>query len=371
MMDFNFRDNLDFKQLLNSKKHLILNRTTNNIIESFGYKFLFSNIKSLVNNNAFKGAKVILIKKRLLPEINLSENDKANELFSDISFATSDIIEINENFEIIDFLREELPKTSHEIRRYFLELCNNGYIVFQILESYINTFIEGDEFPESDFLTLYDKRRFLERKNVSQLDSLFDEYRERLKDQPVYFKFFIPKSLLLSYHKDSLSSLDIKQFIRDNAHILNNKCEDKFREDLRIFLKDNLNVQVIIKEYILDSKKRLDIFIADEFGVNFYLIEVKWVGESIHQEGKRKGTEYKAKSINPDAFYQTINYLKELDDKRENIVRAYLVVFDARKEEMEDTGENFDDSKLDEIQRKHYRKFIKVQDFRVKNIHPS
>jgi hypothetical protein len=63
--------------------------------------------------------------------------------------------------------------------------------------------------------------------------------------------------------------------------------------------------------------------------------------------------------------------LEELDNKRENIVRAYLVVFDARKEDLPDTVENFDKSKLNEIQLKQYRKFEKIKDLRVKNFHPS
>jgi len=68
---------------------------------------------------------------------------------------------------------------------------------------------------------------------------------------------------------------------------------------------------------------------------------------------------------------QALDYLEELDNKGENIVRAYLVVFDARKDDLKDTGDNFDDSKLTPIQQKHFRKFEKIKDLRVKNTHPS
>jgi len=370
-MDFNFKDNIDFKSLLKTKQYLILNQTTNEVIESQNYKLLFANIKSLIKNNAFKGSKVILIKNELLTFINSLESEAINKLFSSILFATSDILEVNEKFHIIDNVKEELPQKTHEARKFFLQLSNSGYLVFHLLETYVNTFINGDEFPESLFLSLAEKKRHILKKDISQLGEAFEQYREKLKDQPVYCKFFIPKSHLASYHKDSSSTEGLKKFIINNAHILNNKCEDKFREDLRIFLKENLFISVIVKEYILESKKRLDIFLVDDYGENFYLIEVKWVGESINPSGKKVATSFKKKDINPNAFFQTLNYLDELDRKGENIVRAYLVVFDARKEELGDTGKDFDDSFLTDTQTKHYRKFEKIKDLRVKNLHPS
>ena len=369
-MDFNF-EKKDFKDLLKSKEYLIINQATNNIIESNEYKILFGNIRTLTKDNAFRGSKVILIKETLLPSITTIDNDSINKLFSNATFATSDIIEINSDFEIIDFIRERLPYSNNEARKLFIKLSQEGYLVFHLIDIYINTFITGQEFPESNFLSLEEKNKVLEKKDISQLNDVIESYRERLKDQPVYCKFFISKSHLTSYHKDISSTEDLNKFIKSNANILNNKCEDKFREDLRVFLKDNLIVNVIVKEYILESKKRLDIFLVDEYGVNFYLIEVKWVGESINSEGKAVSTTYNEKDINPKAVTQTLKYLEELDNKGENIVRAYLVVFDARKEELGDTVENFDISKLDAIQQKHYRKFEKIKDLRVKNFHPS
>jgi hypothetical protein len=370
-MDYNFKANKYFKDILKSKEYLIVNQTSNSILESNEYKILFGNIRTLTKDNAFRGSKVILIKEDLLPKITAVDSTTVNKLFSNNTFATSDIIEINHDFEIIDFIREELPVKNNEARRFFVKLSNEGYLVFHVIDIYINTFISGEEFPESNFLSLQEKNKILEKKNIGQLNEVLESYRERLKDQPVYCKFFISKSHITSYHKDISSTEKLTKFITSNAHILNNKCEDKFREDLRLFLKDNLIVNVIVKEYILESKKRLDIFLVDDYGINFYLIEVKWVGESINPTGKVKSTIFKEKDINPSAVMQTLKYLEELDNKRENIVRAYLVVFDARKEDLPDTVENFDKSKLNEIQLKQYRKFEKIKDLRVKNFHPS
>ncbi|WP_312906383.1 hypothetical protein [Sphingobacterium multivorum] len=367
-MDFNFK-NQDFKSLLRNKQYLINKQTTSIALESQSYKILFANLKSMIESNAFKGAKVILIKIDEFNSIELKDTNNINNLFSNNLFSTSGIIEIDRRFDIIDQVRERMPDKSHEARRLFLEFSKNGYVVFHLIESFINVFINEEEFPESPFLSIEDKRRHHQKKDISQLHEVFDQYREKIKDQPVYCKFFISKSHLTAYQQTKGDSSN--DFIPNNSHILNNRCEDKFREDLRIFLKDHLLVNIIIKEYILDSKKRLDILLVDEFGVNFYLIEVKWVGESINPKGVKVSTKFNANDINPNAFIQTLNYLEELDNKGENIVKAYLVVFDARKDDLEDTGLNFNNSLLTTTQRKHFAKFEKVKDFRVKNIHPS
>ena len=370
-MDFNFKDNVDFKNLLKNKQYLITKQTTNEIIENKNYKLLFANMKSLIENNAFRGSKVILIKSNMIDSIALLDAHAINSLFSDNLFAISDIVEVDQNFKIIENLRERLPDKSHEARKFFTQLSNSGYLVFHLIETFINVFISGEEFPESPFLSIEDKKRHIQKKDIGKLNEVFDLYREKLKDQPVYCKFFISKSHLSLYQKEISPKGNINNFIKENAHILNNRCEDKFREDLRLFLKENLLVNIIIKEYILESKKRLDILLVDEYGVNFYLIEVKWVGESINPSGSKISTKFNAKSINPDAFIQTLNYLEELDNKGENIVKAYLVVFDARKENLDDTGKDFDQSQLSDIQKKHYRKLIKIKDLRVENFHPS
>jgi len=370
-MDLNFKNNVDFKNLLKNKQFLIIKQTTNDVLESENYKLLFANVKSLIKTNAFRGSKVILIKEELLDSTSALDSETINKLFSNSSFTTSDVVEINEKFEILDNVREPLPQKSHEARLLLRTLSQGGYLVFHIIETYVNAFINGHEFPESPFLSLADKKRHVEKKDVSELQTVFENYRQRLADQPVYCKFFISKSHLTSLHIDSSSPDDIKKYIPANSHILNNKCEDKFREDLRLFLKENLFINVIVKEYILESKKRLDIFLVDDYGENFYLIEVKWVGDSINPAGKKVSTKYNQNDINPDAIFQTLNYLEELDTKGENIVRAYLTVFDARKDNVGDTVENFDKSLLSHSQLKHYPKFEKIRDFRVINKHPS
>src|SRR5690606_21096099 len=134
------------------------------------------------------------------------------------------------------------------------------------------------------------------------------------------------------------------KFIADYKHLLRNKPENTFRDDLREFLKFNLRVTQV-KEFLLENMKRLDIYLYDEFG-EIYLIEVKWVGQSIHPQGKKVGISFDGRDINPKAFFQVLDYLEELDNKGQNIVRAYLVVFDARKEDLNDTGNDFNDSLL-------------------------
>ncbi|MFY7845939.1 MAG: hypothetical protein ACOVQV_12525, partial [Chryseobacterium gambrini] len=207
------------------------------------------------------------------------------------------------------------------------------------------------------------------KKDISQINDVLIQYQESLRDRKFYCKFFIGLSHLKSLHKDLNEPNDEKTFISNYKHLLRNKPENTFRDDLRQFLSFNLKISQV-KEFILENMRRLDIYLYDEYG-EIYLIEVKWVGQSVHNAGKKIGTSYDSNDINPDAFVQALDYLEELDNKGENIVRAYLVVFDARKDNLDDTGKDFDSSVLTPTQTKYYRKFEKIKDLRVRNFHPS
>ncbi|MBP1615733.1 MAG: hypothetical protein H6Q13_3181, partial [Bacteroidetes bacterium] len=195
--------------------------------------------------------------------------------------------------------------------------------------------------------------------------------RQRLKSRDVYNKFFVSKSHLLSLKTDMGSQLDDKKYIYDNKQLLENKPEDKFREDLRFFLSEKLKANFLSKEYILENFKRLDIFILDESGYELYLIEVKWVGISINPSGKKTGTSYSERDIVPNAVKQTVGYLRQLFDEQKNIKLGYLAVFDARKEDLPDTGNSINNLCFENEDAIHFRKFRKIADFRVLNEHPA
>lgn len=367
-MNFNF-ENTDFLRLIKKQENLIKDRTTDDIQESDGFKILLAGLKSMLKNNAFNGVKIITINETEILNVKLSEIKDFNILFSDKDFVYNQIISIDRKLNIISSERKELPTSSSEARKMYSSISQKGEVVFLLLKDKINYFIKGEDKPESPFFSLADVNRYDEKKNISQIDDVFLEYQEAIKDRKHYSKFFIGLSHIKSLHVDLKSTDEIKNFILQHKHVLRNKPEDTFREDLRYFLSVKLKVAQV-KEFLLENMRRLDIYLYDEFG-EIYLIEVKWVGKSVHGSGKRLGTSYNSSDIDPNAFYQTLDYLEQLDNKGENIVRAYLVVFDARKDDSDDTGSKFDVTTLNEVQSKHYRKFEKFKDLRVKNFHPN
>lgn len=366
-MDFD-RDE-SFLKLLKDRQELILSRTTNKILESDGFKAVFAGLKSMTKENNFNGAKLILIAEDEIINVNIDEIKSFNDLFIENDFAFNHKIKIDKKLEIVSAEKYELPRESNKARSVYNNLSKDGDVVFFLLKDKVNYFINGIDNSESVFFSLADINSYNEKKDISELNIVLKKYQEDLKDRKRYCKFFIEKSHLKSLYKDLNPQMSEETFITNHAHILRNKPENTFRDDLRDFL--NLNLKVAqVKEYLLESLKRLDIYIYDEFG-EVYLIEVKWVGQSIHQEGKKLGTKYKANNITPEAFIQALNYIEELNNKEQNIVRAFLVVFDARKEDLDDTGAKFDEKMLSPQQKVHYRKFEKIKDLRVKNFHPS
>ncbi|MBK7957214.1 MAG: hypothetical protein IPK03_03350 [Bacteroidetes bacterium] len=163
---------------------------------------------------------------------------------------------------------------------------------------------------------------------------------------------------------------DQSTFLDENSQLLENKPEDRFRESLRAFLVENMRNDILFgKEYILESLKRLDINIFDDYG-DLYFIEVKWVGLSVHSEGNKIGTKYDHDDINPAAINQSLKYIRELVEKDQTIKIGYLAVFDAREQDLKDTFTNFDLSSIDNENQKYYTNFKKIG-FRVKTFTPN
>jgi hypothetical protein len=369
-MDFNFKNNPAFLNLIKGKEEQILARTNDEIQDSEGFKIIFAGLKSMLKNNAFNGFKAVIMSEQDIIQVRIEDVGDFNKLFSNEDFTYHNLITLDKELHIIDKERKTFPSDSNEARTTFSQISQTGFVTFLLIKKQINYFIKGIDNSESPFFSLIDINRYNKKRDINEINDVFVEYQESIKERRNYCKFFVELSHIKSLREDLQIPKDEEdKFIKSNKHLLRNKPEDTFRDDLRLFLTSHLRV-FQVKEFLLENMRRLDIFLYDEFG-EIYLIEVKWVGQSIHQLGKKLGTIYDAKNINPDAFIQTMDYLEELDNKGQNIVRAYLVVFDARQDNLDDTGSNFDTNILNESQTKHYRKFDKVKDFRVINHHAS
>lgn len=371
-MNFNFKKNSAFKDLIKSKEKEIMKRTLNSFQETNEFKAFHGALLTYLNSRERQDIKALLITKEHVVNLVPSFYPKLqSSLDSDIGIQYNSLI-LDSNMDITGHEMIYSKGDSNEARKLYAELSKE-YLVFLLLPGkVIKYFIDGDDFGDGIFFSIADYISYDEKMPIQRINELFIEYRQQLTVRNTYCKFFISKSHLKSLRMDMKATLDEKRFIEKYKYILQNKPEDLFREDLRLFLTGKLKANFVAKESILENFKRLDIVMLDESGNDTYLIEVKWVGTSIHGDGKKLGTSYDESDITPAAIKQSVSYINQLNKERKNIKIAYLAVFDAREDQdLRDTGTNIKEDILDEEDKKFFNQFRKIEDFKVKNFHPN
>lgn len=348
MMELNFKNNYNFQNILKQKKEEILRRAASDIQDSSKFKQLHSSFVSYLKSNAFSDFKAVLISKEAIESLPEEFYTQLESVLNSDDGILCNYLVLNNQLSIIDKARDnKYNSDSNEARKLYIELSKD-YVVFLLQpDETVSFFIDGNDFIEGIFLSLKDMKSYTAKKDISKITDLFSEYQAYIADRNVYSNFFISKSHLKSLKKDLNSMVGEEQFIKDHCHLLNNKPEDRLRENLRHFLNMRLKATLLTKEYILANFNRLDIFILDESGTELYLIEVKWVGECISAEGKKiSKTSFDETDINPKAVIQSVKYLKQLHYEKQNIKLGFLVVFDARKnQELADTVATFNEGK--------------------------
>ncbi len=369
MGEFNFKDD-SFKQLLKQKESQIHIRTDNGIQETDNFKNLHRSLITFHNKRSIKDYTAFLITKE---EIENLIEDYSEKLFlnldSQLCIINNHLL-FDRNLDVKDSERKEI-KNNNEARKYYLELSKD-VCVFLINPKGVHYFVDGNDIGETIFFTLDTLNTYNGLKEITEIVEIFNEYRQHLKNRDIYSKFFASKSSKASLCKHQIKKPTIEDyegFLNKHKQLLENKPEVRFRDDLLAFLKRTLKANVLAKEYLLDNLKRLDIYINDDYG-ELYLIEVKWVGISMHPKGQKIGTGYTASSINPAAVLQSVNYIKQLNEENKNIKLGYLAVFDARYEDLPDTLDTFDENLITTDLKKFRSKYIKIPDFRVINVHP-
>lgn len=370
------------EDLISSKKNKIEKRLNSGINDHENFKRLKAIFNSYKAKRPISGLFVIMIQKEDLLNFSLDDIECFfNRLDEEMMNAQNHVM-IDHSGTIRDHQRKNFSH-NNEARRVYSELSKDGYIIFIISSKEIHHFVEGDDFGDSIFYTLQEKNKYEELKDVTELKNLIEEYRELVKIRSYYQNFFVSKSGLKSLYTHLVNKGKIPQktgealkndqsdFLSKNKNLLENKPEDRLRNSLKQFLENKLRHNVFInKENLLESFKRIDIFIHDDFG-EIHLIEVKWVGKSIHFSGADFGTEFKAKDVNPEAAKQTINYICELYERNDNVKVGYLVVFDARNGQTKDTFHNFSIETLEVKDSKYKTRFRKISDICISNNHPS
>lgn len=367
-----FSDNHTFKRLLDEKKQDIFQRISDGVQETSQFQRLLSLLSECRRKNEENDFRVIIISKSELSKLSDTADENAAELFRDTRFLTNRITYVDSKLGILDSNNDPFPEDNDEARMFFTSLSTTkDWIVFHVApNALIKYFIDGKGFGGGVFYTSEAQKNYEQLKTIDHLPEVLNEYRISLTHQNTYLKFFVTKAGLRAMHRIKNTTEREDVFLAKYRHLLNNKPEYLFQEDMRNFINQHMRV-FVTREEILEDLDRLDIKLTDERGEDTYFIEIKWVGESIAPDGSKPGTEYEANPrIKPDAVRQVVGYIAELLKERQNIKIGYLAVFDARKDDLPDTGEGITEADVPEEFRKYYPRFVKLKDFRVKNENP-
>lgn len=369
MIDF---DNAAFRSEILGVKERVEQLAAEPILGTFSFKLLRSLIMSEMTKISDVDVKSISISTADFNKLPDDMDIQVKQLFSSDEFIKNRHIVIDSQLNVIAVNNEEFATDSSQAIQMYCESSRDGKIIFLLArDNELSYFINGHNYGAL-FATAADLALYKRKKTVDELDQVFEDYRNlHITDGNNYQKFFVSLTELRSLHKDLDSQLSEKDFINENRHLVKNRPESYFRDDLLGYLQNVMRARVS-KEFTLNDDDRIDILVQDEAGLGLYFIEVKWVGTSIHRSGKMIGSSAEPNpNVVPEGYQQTIRYIKELTDMSFNVKLGYLVVFDARKDNVEgDTGDGRSIDMLDESCKKYERQFRKVADFRVVNEKP-
>ncbi len=369
MFDF---DNAAFRDEILSVKERVERQIAEPILESITFKLLRSLIISEMAKSPdidIKSISISVSDFKCLPD---DMDELVKGLFASDKFIKNRHILVDSQLKVKATNNEDFAKDSSEAIRMYCESSRDGNIIFLLSQDNpLSYFINGHNY-DALFATAKDLALYKKKKTVDELDQVFEDYRNHhITDSNNYQKFFVSLTELRSLHKDLKSKLSENDFIDANKHLVKNKPESYFRDDLLCYLQDVMRARVS-KEFTLNDDDRIDILVQDEAGLGIYFIEVKWVGTSIHHSGKQIGSHFNADpKVIPEGYKQTIKYIKKLTDLSYKVKLGYLVVFDARKDDMaSDSGDGRKSEMLEESYRDFERLFRKVPDFRIVNKKP-
>ena len=371
MITERFSGNAAFKQMLDTRKQDIFQRTSDGVQETQQFQRLLSILAECRRKNEERDFRLILISKDDLLHLSPDASEKAYAMFRQPEFLTNRTIYVDSCLAIQNCNNDPFPIGDNNARRYFASLTNTDLVAFHISpNATVNYFINGKDYGDGIFYTREALNSYEELKTIEHLEEVLKDYRIVLSHQDTYLKFFVDKTGLRALHRLSKSTEAIDKFISSNKHLLKNKPEYLFQEDIRNYIKQHMKV-VVSRELILEDLDRLDIELMDEVGNDLYFIEIKWVGESIGPDGDSVPTKFDAcPRIRPNAVKQVVGYIDELLQENQNLKIGYLAVFDARKDDLEDTGNGITENDVPENMRNNFHRFVKLPDFRVRNINP-
>lgn len=308
----------DIVDSINGKRAEIIEQVTNPIDRPDAIKRLISLLVSF-REQRFVDHFCIKISQKDLSSIDFDLVEKNLEAVISPALKTHDHFKVDAKFNIIE--KGKSPSTSIEARSKFKEMSKHDVYVIAITNpSYAMWFNEKEE-SNIVFITPADLKKYEEKRDISDIHQVMEEYRCHLLHHKNVSKFFVDKF--------TLGKLNEKKFVSNN--IFRNKPEHDLRIDLRDFLASKIDRTFNFSiENQTDSRKRLDINTEDNDG-NYYFFEVKWLGRSVSDDGTKIGNGFTAASI-VDGYKQSLKYIKELIEMSRSVKMGGFVVFDGRQD---------------------------------------
>ena len=251
------------------------------------------------------------------------------------------------------FLKDEQESVKDKLKQE----SKNNYVFF-FGEFGITRFLNGNEIDDKNiFYTIEQRNQYVMKKDISQFTEVLDEYSNQyITKQVNYMKFFAENSLLKQAGINDLKS-----------NILKNKPEHYMRDDLCQYLNEHMKFTFSVEGELSQSKRKMDIYF-EAYGY-FYFIEIKWLGQSINDDGNGISTEFGEPRAR-EGVVQTYEYIAELlNTKERNLRCGYLLIYDAREKKTEIDYKNFDF--LNDSLKKHNQYFSCLKSIELTKRHSA
>lgn len=265
---------------------------------------------------------VIFFDENIIDNLNL-ESIKNNLFSITEALKTNNSIKVDSDFRIL----EEDSITINE--QLLIQLSNDAKVVFFFGAEGIDMAIRGRVIDKINiFYNEVDRMAFAKKYRINQLEDCLLEYERYIKEPGNNQAFFASDRIV-----NGITSSNPPR------NILHNKPEKILRDNLLSFLNRNTQ-HTFSKETELNNQRELDLYA--EVDGRKYLIEVKWLGQSINDDESdyaKKITDYAAR----EGVTQTLEYIKHLiEDMSYNLHCGYLCVFDVREVKSPINYRNFD-----------------------------
>lgn len=333
----------DISAILDSERLSIINAAEVKILHG---KYLSEFWKERPNN---KLTYVLYLNESQITNLNF--DSIKNNLSSVITerLKTHRNIQVDSDFAVVSYNADEITHDS------LIAMSDKQMVVFFFGEEGIDVVVRGKIFPRINvFYDETDRIKYSKNFHISELQECIKEYEKFINEPGINEAFFASRTLV-----NKLQPVDPPK----NTFI--NKPENTLRNNLRVFLNRNTQHD-FSRENEFNNRRELDLY--TEVEGKKYLIEVKWLGQTVNDNETgftQRVTDVSAR----DGVIQTLEYIQHLIEKMNYTVHCgYLCVFDARENKK---PINYDEFKFvtKELMPYFTKHFQKIDEIAVERTH--